>query len=175
MEEEIITHTGSAVTAKDTLTMESGKDLNITGSKAGGKKVEVKTGNNLSIESLQDSHTYHSRDKESGIHLQRDRITRPDTGKKKMDDPYFSIGKKTETTDSAYESVTKQADIYAGKEGYDIQVKNNTRLKGQTHHRYFDMGKHREQSRIQNRRAWDILQRENRKRRQERFLRLPDK
>ena len=129
-EEEIITHTGSAVTAKNTLTMESGKDLNITGSKAGGKKVEVKTGNNLSIESLQDSHTYHSRDKESGIHLQRDRITRPDTGKKKMDDPYFSIGKKTETTDSAYESVTKQAGIYAGKEGYDIQVKNNTRLKG---------------------------------------------
>ena len=130
MEEEIITHTGSAVTAKDTLTMESGKDLNITGSKAGGKKVEVKTGNNLSIESLQDSHTYHSRDKESGIHLQRDITARPDTGKKKMDDPYFSIGKKTETTDSAYESVTKQAGIYAGKEGYDIQVKNNTRLKG---------------------------------------------
>ena len=130
MEEEIITHTGSAVTAKETLAMESGKDLNITGSKAGGKKVEVKTGNNLSIESLQDSHTYHSRDKESGIHLQRDITARPDTGKKKMDDPYFSIGKKTETTDSTYESVTKQAGIYAGQEGYDIQVKNNTRLKG---------------------------------------------
>ncbi|MEE0313449.1 hemagglutinin repeat-containing protein, partial [Dialister invisus] len=130
MEEEIMTHTGSAVTAKETLAMESGKDLNITGSKAGGKKVEVKTGNNLSIESLQDSHTYHSRDKESGIHLQRDITVRPDTGKKKMDDPYFSIGKKTDTTDSTYESVTKQAGIYAGKEGYDIQVKNNTRLKG---------------------------------------------
>ena len=130
MEEEIMTHTGSTVTAKDTLAMESGKDLNITGSKAGGKKVEVKTGNNLSIESLQDSHTYHSRDKESGIHLQRDITARPDTGKKKMDDPYFSIGKKTDTTDSTYTSVTKQAGIYAGKEGYDIQVKNNTRLKG---------------------------------------------
>ena len=123
MEEEIMTHTGSAVTAKETLAMESGKDLNITGSKAGGKKVEVKTGNNLSIESLQDSHTYHSRDKESGIHLQRDITVRPDTGKKKMDDPYFSIGKKTDTTDSTYISVTKQAGIYAGKEGYDIQVK----------------------------------------------------
>ena len=130
MEEEIITHTGSAVTAKETLAMESGKDIDIKGSKAGGKKVEIKTGNNLSIESLQDSHAYHSRDKESGIHLQRDRIARPDTGKKKMDDPYFSIGKKTETTDSTYTSVTKQAGIYAGKEGYDIQVKNNTRLKG---------------------------------------------
>ena len=130
MEEEIITHTGSAVTAKETLAMESGKDIDIKGSKAGGKKVEVKTGNNLSIESLQDSHTYHSRDKESGIHLQRDITVRPDTGKKKMDDPYFSIGKKTDTTDSTYESVTKQAGIYAGQEGYDIQVKNNTRLKG---------------------------------------------
>ena len=123
MEEEIITHTGSAVTAKETLAMESGKDIDIKGSKAGGKKVEVKTGNNLSIESLQDSHTYHSRDKESGIHLQRDITARPDTGKKKMDDPYFSIGKKTDTTDSTYESVTKQAGIYAGQEGYDIQVK----------------------------------------------------
>ena len=130
MEEEIMTHTGSAVTAKETLAMESGKDIDIKGSKAGGKKVEVKTGNNLSIESLQDSHTYHSRDKESGIHLQRDITARPDTGKKKMDDPYFSIGKKTDTTDSTYTSVTKQAGIYAGKEGYDIQVKNNTRLKG---------------------------------------------
>ena len=130
MEEEIITHTGSAVTAKNTLTMESGKDIDIKGSKAGGKKVEIKTGNNLSIESLQDSHAYHSRDKESGIYLQRDRIARPDTGKKKMDDPYFSIGKKTETTDSTYTSVTKQAGIYAGKEGYDIQVKGNTHLKG---------------------------------------------
>ena len=130
MEEEIITHTGSAVTAKNTLTMESGKDIDIKGSKAGGKKVEIKTGNNLSIESLQDSHAYHSRDKESGIHLQRDITARPDTGKKKMDDPYFSIGKKTDTTDSTYISVTKQAGIYAGKEGYDIQVKNNTHLKG---------------------------------------------
>ena len=130
MEEEIITHTGSAVTAKETLAMESGKDIDIKGSKAGGKKVEIKTGNNLSIESLQDSHAYHSRDKESGIYLQRDRIARPDTGKKKMDDPYFSIGKKTETTDSTYTSVTKQAGIYAGKEGYDIQVKGNTHLKG---------------------------------------------
>ena len=130
MEEEIITHTGSTITAKDTLAMESGKDIDIKGSKAGGKKVEIKTGNNLSIESLQDSHAYHSRDKENGIHLQRDITARPDTGKKKMDDPYFSIGKKTDTTDSTYESVTKQAGIYAGQEGYDIQVKNNTRLKG---------------------------------------------
>ena len=67
MEEEIITHTGSAVTAKETLAMESGKDIDIKGSKAGGKKVEVKTGNNLSIE--------------SGIHLQRGITALRDIGK----------------------------------------------------------------------------------------------
>ena len=67
MEEEIMTHTGSTVTAKETLAMESGKDIDIKGSKAGGKKVEVKTGNNLSIE--------------SGIHLQRGIIALRDIGK----------------------------------------------------------------------------------------------
>ena len=67
MEEEIMTHTGSTVTAKETLAMESGKDIDIKGSKAGGKKVEVKTGNNLSIE--------------SGIHLQRGITALRDIGK----------------------------------------------------------------------------------------------
>ena len=28
------------------------------------------------------------------------------------------------------EGITEQSGIYAGKEGHDIQVKNNTRLKG---------------------------------------------
>ena len=117
MEEEIMTHTGSTVTAKETLAMESGKDIDIKGSKAGGKKVEVKTGNNLSIESLQDSHTYHSRDKESGIHLQRDITARPDTGKKKMDDSYFSIGKKTDTqTPPISASQNRQASMQEKKD-----------------------------------------------------------
>ena len=32
--------------------------------------------------------------------------------------------------DQLHTNVTKQAGIYAGKEGYDIQVKENTNLKG---------------------------------------------
>ena len=32
--------------------------------------------------------------------------------------------------DQLHTNVTKQAGIYAGQEGYNIQVKNNTRLKG---------------------------------------------
>ena len=88
---------------------------------------------------------------------------------------FFFIPSKTFAFQHAYESVTKQAGIYAGQEGYNIQVKNNTRLKGAVidsqaekepdHHRYFDMGKHRQQSRVQNRRTRNILQWENRERR----------
>ena len=47
--------------------MESGKDIDIKGSKTGGKKVEVTKGNNLSIE--------------SGIHLQRGITALRDIGK----------------------------------------------------------------------------------------------
>ena len=116
MEEEIMTHTGSAVTAKETLAMESGKDLNITGSKAGGKKVEVKTGNNLSIESLQDSHTYHSRDKESGIHLQRD-ITVRIQGKRKWTIPTSPLGKRqTPQTPPISASQNRQASMQEKKD-----------------------------------------------------------
>ena len=61
--------------------MESGKDIDIKGSKAGGKKVEIKAGRNLNIESLQDKRTYHSQDKESGIQLQRDITALRDIGK----------------------------------------------------------------------------------------------
>ena len=47
--------------------MESGKDIDIKGSKAGGKKVEIKAGRNLNIE--------------SGIQLQRDITALRDIGK----------------------------------------------------------------------------------------------
>ncbi|MFQ9572356.1 MAG: hemagglutinin repeat-containing protein [Dialister invisus] len=134
------------------------------GSKAGGKKVEVKTGNNLSIESLQDSHTYHSRDKESGIHLQRDITARP-IQEKEMDDPYFSIGKKTDTTDPLTKvsqnrqvSTRDKKDTISKSKQHPPQRschrQQSTGRKEQTHHRYFGMGKHRQQSGIQNRRAW---------------------
>ena len=87
--------------------------------------------------------------------------------------------------DQLHTSVTKQAGIYAGKEGYDIQVKNNTRLKGAV----IDSQAEKEKNKlttgtltwenIDNKAEYktggtrNILQRENRKRRQERSLRLP--
>ena len=74
----------------------------------------------MSIESEQDKKNYKEKSKTSGLSISYtpgSAVT-------------VSGGKGKTNTDSAYESVTKQAGIYAGKEGYDIQVKNNTRLKG---------------------------------------------
>ena len=74
----------------------------------------------MSIESEQDKKNYKETSKTSGLSISYtpgSAVT-------------VSGGKGKTNTDSTYESVTKQAGIYAGKEGYDIQVKNNTRLKG---------------------------------------------
>ncbi len=47
-----------------------------------------------------------------------------------MDKPYLSTETEKGYMDSVYSSVTNQAGIYVGKEGYDITVKDKTQLKG---------------------------------------------
>ena len=74
----------------------------------------------MSIESEQDKKNYKETGKTSGLSISYtpgSAVT-------------VSGGKGKTNTDSTYESVTKQAGIYAGQEGYDIHVKNNTRFKG---------------------------------------------
>ena len=51
-------------------------------------------------------------------------------GHKKPDKPYLSAETARGYTDSDYASIKDQAGIYAGQEGYDISVKDNTHLKG---------------------------------------------
>ena len=118
-EETTITHTPSDITAKNTVALSSGNDTLIRGGTVKGNKVTANAGR-MSIESEQDKKNYKETSKTSGLSISYtpgSAVT-------------VSGGKGKTNTDSAYESVTKQAGIYAGKEGYDIQVKNNTRLKG---------------------------------------------
>ena len=77
-------------------------------------------GRNPTIESEQDKKNYKETGKTSGLSVSYT----PGSAVS------VSGGKGQTNTDSTYESVTKQTGIYAGKEGYDIQVKNNTHLKG---------------------------------------------
>ena len=119
IEETTITHTPSDITAKDTVALSSGNDTLIRGGTVRGNKVTANAGR-MSIESEQDKKNYKETGKTSGLSISYtpgSAVT-------------VSGGKGKTNTESTYESVTKQAGIYAGQEGYDIQVKNNTRLKG---------------------------------------------
>ena len=119
IEETTITHTPSDITAKNTVALSSGNDTVIRGGTVRGNKVTANAGR-MSIESEQDKKNYKETSKTSGLSISYtpgSAVT-------------VSGGKGKTNTDSTYESVTKQAGIYAGQEGYDIQVKNNTRLKG---------------------------------------------
>ena len=119
IEETILTHTPSDITAKNTATLSGGNDTLIRGGIIKGNKITANAGR-MSIESEQDKKNYKETSKTSGLSISYtpgSAVT-------------VSGGKGKTNTDSTYESVTKQAGIYAGKEGYDIQVKNNTRLKG---------------------------------------------
>ncbi len=120
IEETTITHTPSDITAKNTVALSSGNDTLIRGGTVKGNKVTANAGRNLTIESEQDKKNYKETGKTTGLSISYT----PGSAVS------VSGGKGKTNTDSAYESVTKQAGIYAGKEGYDIQVKNNTRLKG---------------------------------------------
>ena len=119
IEETTITHTPSDITAKDTVSLSSGNDTLIRGGTVKGNKVTANAGR-MSIESEQDKKNYKETGKTTGLSISYT----PGSAVS------VSGGKGQTTIDSTYESVTKQAGIYAGKEGYDIQVKNNTRLKG---------------------------------------------
>ena len=118
-EETTLTHTPSDITAKNTVALSGGNDTLIRGGTVKGNKVTANAGR-MSIESEQDKKNYKETGKTTGLSISYtpgSAVT-------------VSGGKGKTNTDSTYESVTTQSGLYAGKEGYDIQVKNNTHLKG---------------------------------------------
>ena len=119
----------SNVTAKDTLTLESGKDTNIIGSKVSGDTVKAEVGENLNIESLQAQESYDEKNSSSGLSISVD-ISKNVQGKTVTGQPGIQGSANKGKIQSDYESVTDQAGIYAGEGGFDINVGKNTDLKG---------------------------------------------
>ena len=122
--EIITTHTGSQLTAEEKISMESAKDTALRGSRVSAGQVSVQAGGNLSIESLQDTDTYRSQSHNTGSSFSTG------TSRATAHHGKWMTGKSEENTDSHYESVTEQAGIHAGANGYDITVKGNTNLTG---------------------------------------------
>jgi len=112
------TYNESNVTANKDLSFTSGKDTNIKGGNLSGEKVTGNVGGSLNIKSKQDSNSYKENNKSVGASV--------GLGSNKAVSGSASVGK----IDSKYESVTDQSGIYAGKEGFDINVGENTDLKG---------------------------------------------
>ncbi|WP_293822187.1 hemagglutinin repeat-containing protein [uncultured Phascolarctobacterium sp.] len=112
------TYNESTVTANKDLSFASGNDTNIKGGKLSGEKVTGNVGNDLNIESKQDSNSYKENNKSAGVSI--------GLGSNKAVSGSASVGK----IDSKYESVTDQSGIYAGEDGFDIRVEANTNLKG---------------------------------------------
>lgn len=108
----------SNVTANKDLSFASGNDTNIKGGKLSGENVTGNIGNDLNIESKQDSNSYKENNKSVGASV--------GLGSNKAVSGSASVGK----IDSKYESVIEQSGIYAGKDGFDINVGENTDLKG---------------------------------------------
>ena len=112
------TYNESNVTANKDLSFTSGKDTNIKGGNLSGEKVTGNVGGSLNIESKQERNSYKENNKSVGVSV--------GLGSNKAISGSASVGK----IDSKYESVTDQSGIYAGEDGFDIRVEDNTDLKG---------------------------------------------
>ena len=130
--EGIFTHTSSQVIARKDLTTESGKDTTLRGSNAYGDKVTIKAGENLTVESVQDkdSYTSHNESKGMGLSIGSMKKTTDNNKMKSSLKGGSAVGTSKSNIDSTYESVTNQAGITAGSQGYDVSVKDTTHLKG---------------------------------------------
>ena len=130
----------STLKADKNLDFTSGKDTNIKGGKLSGEKVTGNAGKDLNIENKQDKNSYKEKNSSAGFGVGIDL-----SGKNKKDG-IITTDKKDKASnankagifgsaiksnvDSNYNSVTDQSGIYAGKEGFDINVGENTDLKG---------------------------------------------
>ena len=120
------TYTPALVQAKEKLSMTSGADTDIIGSQASGRKVEMRVGGNLNIESLQEKDDYREKNSSSGFNISAS-VT---GGKINAKDPDIGASYSRGKIDSRWKSVTGQAGIYAGADGFDIHAEKNTDLKG---------------------------------------------
>ena len=139
--ESVTSYSPTLVSAKNDLTLTSGKDMDIIGSKAQGEKITAKVGGNLNIETLQEKETYEEDNHSTGFGVswnvnQTKRKTTDANGNTKIETlrsfskPTFSASWNKGNIDSHYRSARDQAGFFAGSKGFDIYVEKNTDLMG---------------------------------------------
>ena len=124
--ESVTAYSPALVSAQNNLTLTSGKDMDIIGSKAQGEKITAKVGGNLNIETLQEKENYEEQNKSAGfgVSWSMNPVTQ------RLSKPTFGRDWSKGTIDSDYRSARDQAGFFAGSKGFDIYVEKNTDLKG---------------------------------------------
>ena len=121
--EDSTTHTGTHVVGSNNVSITSRNDTNLIGSTISGKSVTANVGNNLTVESLQDSQIYHETSKSKGLSI---------SGANFISQPTINGVNVKGNIDSTYTSVTEQTGIHAGSGGMNLTVGNTTTVKGAT-------------------------------------------
>ena len=107
-------HVGSTA---GTTTIRSGGDTTLKGAQLIGKGIQADT-RNLHIESVQDTETYQSKQQNGNVQVT-------------LGYGFSASGSYSQSKVKAdHASVTEQSGIYAGEDGYQIKVGDNTDLKG---------------------------------------------
>ena len=116
-----VTYKPTSIRAVELAQIKAKRDTEIIGSKISGRGVTVNTGNNLNIESLQSIDNFKEHSKSAGFSVS----TSP-----KFKGTVGSVGGSVGRIDSKLKTVTDQAGIFAGDNGYNISTGNTTSLKG---------------------------------------------
>jgi filamentous hemagglutinin len=114
------TWTNSEVGAGGNLNISAGNDLNIKGAQVSGEQITADIGHNLTIESLQDTDHYDSKQQSAAA---GGSFTWGGGG-----GGYISLSQDKMNSD--YASVTDQSGMFAGNGGFDITAGNHTQLNG---------------------------------------------
>ncbi|WP_428945495.1 hemagglutinin repeat-containing protein [Pantoea sp. FN060301] len=114
-------YVNSRINAKDTLTLSSGNDTLLSGAQALGNRINTDTGHDLTLTSLQDTDSYHSKQQSAsgGFSFTFGSMTGS-----------IGLSLSQSKVNSEYASVGEQSGLFAGADGYDVYVGNHTQLNG---------------------------------------------
>lgn len=114
------TYNNTQINAGNKLTLKSGGDTNLIGASAKANKIKTDVGGDLTIQSLQDTSTYQSTQKNVGVSVA---VPLAGTGG-------GSVNYSKSDINSTYKSVNQQSGLMAGDGGYEVDVKGDTTLTG---------------------------------------------
>ncbi|MEX6205520.1 hemagglutinin repeat-containing protein [Proteus mirabilis] len=115
-----LTHTETTLDAGNKLTLNSGQDTTLKGAQVSGEQVTVNVGRDLTLQSERDSDRYDAKQQEVSV----------GGGYTIGGTPNINISASKDKIHSNYDSVKEQTGIFAGKGGFDVNVKEHTQLDG---------------------------------------------